>query len=138
MLGKTGLQVSEIGLGGLFVSTYGGEYEQARAAIRRAIELGVNYIDTAPSYYNSEEVLGKVLADVGPPVILSTKLGGRPKPFRPQDVACLHESVDESLRLLGRDSIDILMVHEPDRPSEYAWWTDPDNFTGPVLDLLQQ
>lgn len=57
-LGKTGLEVSELALGGLFVSSVGGEYEQGKRAIHRAPELGVNYIDTAPGYANSEEVIG--------------------------------------------------------------------------------
>lgn len=137
-LGKTNLQVSELGLGGLFVSAYGGDFEQARGAIQRALELGVNYIDTAPNYHNSEEVLGKALADITTPVILSTKLGGRPKPFLPQDIDCLRQSVHESLRLLGRNSIDILMIHEPDRPGEYDWWSDPQHFTGPVVDFMRE
>ncbi len=137
-LGKTGLEISELGLGGLFVSAYGAEFEQARLAIRRALELGVNYIDTAPNYRNSEEVLGKAAADVAAPVIFSTKLGGRPKPFQPRDIDCLRTSIEESLQLLGRDYIDILMIHEPDRPGEYDWWTDPETFHGPVLDLMRE
>ena len=135
-LGKTGLQVSELAMGGLFVSSIGGEYEQARGAILRALELGVNYIDTAPGYLNSEEVLGKALEGVKIPYVLSTKLGGRPQPFRPQDRDALMKSVEESLRLLKRDHIDILMIHEPDRPGQYNWWSDPANFDGPVMDVL--
>ncbi len=50
----------------------------------------------------------------------------------------LRESVQESLRLLGRDVIDILFVHEPDRPKQYAWWTDPENIVGPVLEVLDE
>lgn len=137
-LGQTGMEVSELGLGGLFVSSYGGEYEQARLAILRALELGVNYIDTAPNYHNSEEVIGKALSGVTTPLILSTKLGGRPQPFQPQDKDCLMQSVTESLRLLGRDAIDMLIIHEPDRPGEYDWWSDPETFDGPVLELLDQ
>ncbi len=135
-LGRTGLQVSELALGGLFVSSVGGEYEQARAAIRRALDLGVNYIDTAPGYLNSEEVLGKALEGETRPYILSTKLGGRPQPFDPQDKAGLMASVKESLRLLKRDHVDILMIHEPDRPGQYNWWSDPVGFNGPVLEVL--
>ena len=45
-------------------------------AVRRALELGVNYVDTAPSYGNSEEVLGQALEGVEQPYVLSTKLGG--------------------------------------------------------------
>ena len=137
-LGKTGLQVSELGLGGLFISKVGGEFEQARQAIHRAIELGVNYVDTAPNYYNSEEVLGQALQDVKMPLILSTKLGGRPEPFEPQNRACLVRSVEESLRLLNRDYLDMLLIHEPDRPGQYDWWPEPWEYHGPVLDLLQE
>ncbi|MCL4507443.1 MAG: aldo/keto reductase [Chloroflexi bacterium] len=136
LLGKTGLQVSELALGGLFVSSYGGDYDQARAAIHRALELGVNYIDTAPGYGNSEEVLGKALDGVKTPFIMSTKLGGRPQPFKPQDRDSLMFSVEESLRILKRDHIDILMIHEPDRPGQYNWWSDPVNFDGPVMGVL--
>ncbi len=135
-LGKTGLQVTELALGGLFVSSYGGVYEQAKAAIDRALELGVNYVDTAPGYGNSEEVLGKALEGVKAPYILSTKLGGRPQPFKPQDRDGLLKSVEESLLLLKRDHIDILMIHEPDRPGQYDWWADPVHFDGPVMDVL--
>ena len=135
-LGKTGLNVSELAMGGLFVSSIGGEYEQARAAVHRALELGVNYIDTAPGYLNSEEVLGKALEDVTAPYVISSKLGGRPQPFKPQDAGALKQSVEESLRLLKRDTIDILMIHEPDRPGQYNWWADPVHFDGPVMDVL--
>ena len=137
-LGRTDLEVSVLGLGGLFVSSHGGEFDQGRAAVLRALELGINYIDTAPGYADSEEVLGKVLKDVERPVILSTKLGGRSSPFLPQDTDCLMQSVEESLGLLGREQIDILMIHEPDRPGQYDWWPDPDECRGPVLDLLDQ
>jgi aryl-alcohol dehydrogenase-like predicted oxidoreductase len=137
ILGKTGLEVSELGLGGLFVSSLGGEFAQARAATLRALELGVNYIDTAPGYLNSEEVLGRILQEAQTPLILSTKLGGRPQPFNAQDRDGLLRSVEESLRLLKRDCIDILMIHEPDRPGQYDWWSDKERFEGPVTGVLE-
>lgn len=147
LLGRTGLRVTELSLGGLFISKFGGDFDQSRAAALRAFELGVNYVDTAPTYGNSEEVLGRILREAGArpagaPLILSTKLGGRPQPFKPQDKACLRASVEESLRLLGRDHIDILFVHEPDRPGQYDWWTRSPMWEvgapveGPVLELL--
>lgn len=136
-LGKTGLEVSELALGGLFVSSVGGEYEQGKRAIYRALDLGVNYIDTAPGYANSEEVIGKALRGIDVPLVMSTKLGGRLKPFRPRDYDCLMQSVEESLRLLGRETIDILMIHEPDRPGQYDWWPDLATYAGaPVMDVL--
>jgi D-threo-aldose 1-dehydrogenase len=136
VLGRTGLKVSELSLGGLFVSKLGAQFDEARRAVHRAVDLGVNYIDTAPGYLDSEEVLGKILPEIKRPLILSTKLGGRPWPFNPQDRKALEASVEESLRLLKRDVIDILMIHEPDRPGQWDWFTDTESFTGPVTELL--
>jgi aryl-alcohol dehydrogenase-like predicted oxidoreductase len=132
------LEVSELAMGGLFIASWFGDLNQARATVHRAIGLGVNYLDTAPGYGNSEEVLGKALVGIDAPLIISTKLGGRPQPFRPHDRDDLMASVAESLRLLGRDKIDILMIHEPDRPGQYDWWSDWDHFHGPVLDVLDE
>ena len=138
-LGRTGLEVSVLGMGGLNVSTRGaGGREEGCRTVRRALELGVNYVDTAPSYGDSEEVLGIALEGAEQPHFLATKLGGRPQPFNPQDKDLLRRSVDESLRLLRRDCIDVLLIHEPDRPGQYDWWTDLDRFHGPVSDLLEE
>jgi aryl-alcohol dehydrogenase-like predicted oxidoreductase len=137
-LGRTELQVSRLGLGGLFVSSYGAALEDARAAVRRAVDLGVNYVDTAPMYLDSEEVLGKILPGIAEPLILSTKLGARPRPFDARDAAALRESFETSCRLLGRDRIDILMIHEPDRPRQFNWWEDFDAAEGPVMGVLDE
>lgn len=135
-LGRTGIEVSELSLGGLFVASFGAAFDQAKAAVGRSLDAGVNYIDTAPTYGDSETVLGKILRELDRPVMLSTKLGGRPTPFDPRDPAHLRESLETSLELLGRDHIDLLMVHEPDRPGQYDWWTDMLRVEGPVLELL--
>ena len=137
-LGKTGLQVSELGMGGLFISSFAAEREEGCRAVRRALELGVNYVDTAPGYRDSEEVLGHALDGVVQPYILSTKIGGRPRPFDAQDKDALRQSVETSLQLLRRDTIDILMIHEPDRPGQYDWFPDWDRFHGPVCELLSE
>jgi aryl-alcohol dehydrogenase-like predicted oxidoreductase len=138
-LGRTGLEVSELGLGGLFVSRVGGDDRaEAIRAVRRALDLGVNYIDTAPGYADSEEVLGLALQGVSQPYLLATKLGGRPQPFDPKDKAALRGSVEESLRLLKRDHLDLLLVHEPDRPGQYDWWDAVEEFHGPVRELLDE
>lgn len=136
ILGKTGLEVSELSLGGLFVSKLGAQFDEAKAAVKRALALGINYLDTAPGYLDSEEVLGRILESESAPLIISTKLGGRPRPFRPQSKKALLKSVEESLRLLKRKHVDILMIHEPDRPGQYNWWSDLDAFYGPVLEVL--
>ena len=138
ILGKTGLEVSELAMGGLFVASFAGDFDRAKAAVYRALDLGVNYIDTAPGYADSEAVLGRILDGVKIPFILSTKFGGRPQPFKPQDKASLFDSLQESLRLLKRETIDILIIHEPDRPGQYNWWSDIENVQGPVLEVLDE
>ena len=138
-LGKTGLTVSPLSLGGLFTSDLGGGVDATIETLTRAFDLGINFIDTAPAYANSEETLGKALAktpNVPNDLVISTKLGGRPQPFDPRDGKALLASVDESLRLLGREQIDLLIIHEPDRPKQYNWWTDPQAVDGPVLEVF--
>lgn len=135
-LGNTDLYVTRLSLGGLFVSSLGTDLAGARRTVVKALELGINYIDTAPGYLNSEEVLGKCLQGVTQPYYLSTKLGGRPQPFNPRDKQQLYFSVQESLRLLGREQIDILLIHEPDRGGQYDWYESWDTFHGPVCDVL--
>ena len=132
------MKVSRLGFGGLFVSKYGGAYEQARAALRRGLELGVNYVDTAPGYADSEEVIGKALGDSKTPFFLSTKLGGRPQPFEPRNKDGLRQSLEESLRLLKRDCVDMLMIHEPDRPGQYDWFENWNPVSGPACEFLQE
>ena len=134
--GRTELQVSELSLGGLFLSKLGGNLEETGRIVRRAVECGINLIDTAPAYADSEEVLGGILRDIDTPLLVSTKLGGRPQPFEPQDRQQLRSSVEQSLRFLHREVIDILMVHEPDRPGQYNWWTNPERTDGPVIEEM--
>ena len=138
-LGRTGISVSLLSLGGLFVSKAGGESRQRGCdAARRALQLGVNYVDTAPSYLDSEETLGEALEGVTEPYVISTKLGGKPRPFNAQDLDHLKFSFEDSLRLLKRDRVDILMVHEPDRPGQHDWWTCWEDATGPVTEYLAE
>jgi aryl-alcohol dehydrogenase-like predicted oxidoreductase len=136
VLGKTGLKVSELGFGGLFASALGPGFEASRQAVFRAVDLGIDYFDTAPAYADSEVVLGRILREVRVPLVLSTKLGGRPQPFEPRNAEQLVGSVEDSLRLLGREVIDVLFVHEPDRPLQYDWWSEPETVQGPVIEVL--
>lgn len=135
-LGSTGLQVSELALGSLYTSSLAGGLEETRRIVQAAHELGITYIDTAPAYADSEETLGGGWEGLQDRFVLSTKLGGRPTPFDPRDPAGLRASVEESLRLLKREQIDILMIHEPDRPLQYPWWTSYEPYAGPVLEVL--
>jgi aryl-alcohol dehydrogenase-like predicted oxidoreductase len=138
-LGNTNLQVSELSLGGVFLSRIGGkEFGECKKGVLKALDQGVNYMDTAPMYGDGEEILGKILAEYHSPLIISTKLGAYPEPFLPQDESCLMKSVTNSLKLLKREFIDILMIHEPDRPGQFNWWTDDENFRGPVMNVLDR
>ena len=137
-LGRTNLDVSVLSIGGLYTSSLAGGELETRRIMQRAFELGINAIDTAPAYADSEFTVGQAIRGMDAPLIITTKLGGRPQPFNPQDITALRQSVDESLRLLGRDHIDILMIHEPDRPQQYPWWTSYDPLDGPALQLMDE
>ena len=115
-LGRTGLKVSALAfgcgdVGGLMVR---GEPADRERAIARAVELGINYLDTAPSYGSgeSEKNLGAVLRALHPPVIVGSKC--RLSPADMADIpAALTRSVETSLGLLGRGRLDLFHLHNP-------------------------
>jgi len=136
-LGRTGIEVSRLSLGGLFAAR-GAEVETlCRQTVERAYSLGIQYIDTAPNYGSSEEILGRIFREIGPPKVLSTKIGGDPQTFDPQNPALLRDSLERSVDRLGVDRIELLLIHEPDRPRLYHWWSDMARVEGPVLEVLQ-
>lgn len=137
-LGRTDLNISVLSIGGLYTSSLAGGESETRRIMQRAAELGINAVDTAPAYADSELTVGQAIDGSDTPLIITTKLGGRPQPFDPQNIDTLRASVEESLKLLGRDHIDILMVHEPDRPQQYPWWTSYAPLDGPVLQLMDE
>ena len=99
----------------------------------------MNLADTSADYGDSEKALGQALHEIGKPCIVSTKLGPRSGgPFDPKDKAYLRRIAEESLQLLHRDVIDILMIHEPDRPGQFDWYNDGISFEGPVVELLRE
>jgi len=126
-LGSTGLKVSRLCLGAM---TYGSkkwrpwvlEEDEARPFIRRAIELGINFFDTADMYSDgaSEEVLGKALKDLEPSrerTVIATKLF-MPMSDDPNDRGLsrkhIFSSIDASLRRLGTDYVDLYQIHRFD------------------------
>jgi len=121
--GKTDWQVSEIGLGG---SWFYGRPEMGLqpvsygvGVVERALELGVNYFDTAPLYGKgrSEEVLGHALKGVTEDYYLATKVGYFPEPFDYTRDA-VRRGFEASLKRLQRDRVDLVQIHE----SEQAGW----------------
>jgi L-galactose dehydrogenase len=111
-LGRTSLQVTEISLGGLF---FGDPAQEAgsRAVVDRALELGVNWIDTAAGYKESEAVLGRILKGRRDRVCLSTK--HFPYSNWPDELdlrpASLEAAVERSLTRLQTDVIDLFQLH---------------------------
>lgn len=121
-IGGTALQVSRIALGTWSIGgrDWGGTDEQdAIRTIHRALDLGINLIDTAPIYGHgrSEEIVAKALAGRREPVVIATKCGlewgdfGIRRNSRPQRI---RQEIEDSLRRLRADSIDLYQVHWPD------------------------
>jgi L-galactose dehydrogenase/L-glyceraldehyde 3-phosphate reductase len=113
-LGKTGLDVSALGfgcgsIGGLLVR---GDYPAMRRTVARAIELGVNYFDTASMYGNgqSEVNLGAVLRELGAHVLVGSKVRLAPEQLEHIEDAVI-QSVESSLRRMGRESLDLIQFH---------------------------
>ena len=146
-LGKTGLTVSGLGfgcgaVGGLMVR---GEATEQRRAVARAIEAGIRYFDTAPSYGDgrSEENLGRVLSDLdldpdARDIVIGTKF--RVDPQIADDPAAvgkaIRESLDASLRRLGREKVQLFQLHNKIGPEAGA--ITPEQVLGPVVDTLHQ
>jgi aryl-alcohol dehydrogenase-like predicted oxidoreductase len=117
-LGKTGLLVSEVGMGGaqFGLTNYMGRWDafsqaaerDTTATIHRALDLGYSYFDTAPGYGSgrSEEMVGRALEGHREDVVLATKVsrGG----WTPGEI---HRSVEDSLRRLRTDVIDVIQFH---------------------------
>lgn len=119
----TTLAPSRVGLGTWAIGGWmwgGADDDAAVATIHRALDAGVTLIDTAPAYGqgHSEEVVGRALADRRDGVIIATKVGLEWDPHgqvtRNASAARIRKEIDDSLRRLGTDTIDIYQVHWPD------------------------
>ena len=126
-LGSAGIKVSRICLGAM---TYGAkkwrewvlEEEESRPFIRRALELGINFFDTADMYSDgvSEQILGRALKDFGPSrdrLVIATKvynpMGSDPNQ-RGLSRKHIFHSIDDSLRRLGTEYVDLYQIHRFD------------------------
>lgn len=123
-LGSTGLQISALGLGTVKLGRdQGVKYPQgftipdersARALLAQARDLGINLIDTAPAYGNSEERLGKLLREVDHHWLICSKVGEEYEAGQSRfdfSAEYTRRSVHRSLRRLNTEVIDIVLVH---------------------------
>ncbi len=140
-LGKQGLEVSQLGLGCMGMSEFYGsrDEQEAIATIHRALELGLNFLDTADMYgpFTNEQLVGKAIKDRRDQVVLATKFGN----VRTEDGGWkgvngkpeyVHQSCDASLKRLGVEVIDLYYQHrvDPNVPIE--------DTVGAMQELVQQ
>jgi aryl-alcohol dehydrogenase-like predicted oxidoreductase len=119
-LGRSGLEVSVVGLG---CNNFGGriDYDATKAVIDRAIDVGINFLDTADVYGGrgkSEELMGRALQGRRHEVVLATKFAS-PMGEGPMTAGTsrkyIIEALEDSLRRLDTDYIDLYQVHRPDQ-----------------------
>src|SRR5262245_43950779 len=123
-LGRTGLQVSILGFGAAPVGGHYGDADDAAAvaAVRHAIDRGVNFLDTSPFYGlgRSETLVGEALAGgYRDKVILSTKAGRFGKADFDFAVPRMTRSLEESLQRLRTDCVDVWFAHDIDFADDY-------------------
>ena len=119
-LGRTGVQVSPLCLGAMMFGGWGNpDHEDSIRIIHRALDAGINFVDTADVYSRgeSEEIVGKALEGRRDDVVLATKffmpMGEDPN-RRGGSRRWIVRAVEDSLRRLGTDYIDLYQVHRPD------------------------
>ncbi len=136
-LGRTGVWVSEIAFGCAHLGSEPSDESEAIKLVHRAIDLGINFIDTANIYVGgrSEEIVGKALKGMRHQVVLATKVRGRMGEGRNDEGLSryhIFRQVEASLRRLQTDYIDLYQVH---------WWdenTPLDETLRALEDLVRQ
>ena len=125
--GPTGATTTKVGLGGAFITA--SSFADGVATVRRALELGVRYFDTSPMYGQgaSQAVFGEALQGVDEEYLLATKLGYFAEPSRFHSRTALMTQFEENLRLLRRESVDTLQLHEADY---HHWWSTDESVQG--------
>jgi len=114
IIGKTGVRVSEIGFGcgNNAVLMVKASYDEQLKAVRHALDLGINYFDTAFAYGlgKSEENLGRILNDLGAPAVVSTKIRLEPEAVTDIKAATI-QAIETALVRLQRERIELIQLH---------------------------
>jgi aryl-alcohol dehydrogenase-like predicted oxidoreductase len=119
-LGRSGLKVSPLCLGAMMFGSWGNpDHEESIRIIHRALNAGINFIDTANGYSEgeSEVIVGKALKGKREGTVLATKVWAPVGPGPNQrglSRKAIQEQVENSLRRLGTDVIDLYQIHRPD------------------------
>jgi aryl-alcohol dehydrogenase-like predicted oxidoreductase len=136
-LGRTGIKVSHLCLGTMMFGAWGNpDHDESVSIIHRALDAGINFLDTADVYSRgeSEEIVGKALRGRRDSVVLATKvhgtMGDDPNQFGNSRRWIVAE-VENSLRRLGTDYIDLYQIHRPEPD------TDVDETLGALSDLIR-
>jgi aryl-alcohol dehydrogenase-like predicted oxidoreductase len=137
MLGRTGVEVSQLCLGAMMFGAWGNpDHDESVRVIDRALDAGINFVDTADVYSRgeSEEIVGKALKGRRDSVVLATKvhgsMGDDPNE-RGNSRRWIVRECEASLRRLGTDWIDLYQVHRWDP------WTDHDETLAALTDLVR-
>jgi aryl-alcohol dehydrogenase-like predicted oxidoreductase len=137
-LGRTGLQVSKLCLGMMMFGAWGNpDHDDSVAIIRRALDGGINFLDTADMYSRgeSEEIVGKAIAGRRDEIVLASKFSiamGRNPNQQGTSRRWIIKACEDSLRRLGTDYLDLYQVHRPEPR------TDIDETLGALSDLVHQ
>ncbi|BBY50560.1 aldo/keto reductase [Mycolicibacterium arabiense] len=135
-LGRTGINVSPYGLGALMFATQMGNTDsESMAIIHKALDAGINLIDTADAYGDSEQVVGRAIKGRRDNVVLATKFG-LPNSDEPNHRGAsrrwIATAVEKSLRRLQTDYIDVYQLQRPDPD------TDMEETLSALTDLVRE
>ena len=137
-LGHTGVEVSTQCLGAMMFGAFGNrDHDECGRMIARALDAGINFVDTADMYSagESEEIVGQAISGRRDEVVLATKCFspmGDDRNRRGGSRRWIRQACEDSLRRLGTDHIDLYQVHRLD------WGTDLDETLGALTDLVSQ